>query len=143
VTAFEDAVIGAPCPRCGATIPAAMGAGRPRRWCSDRCRRLAYDERRAAKTGAVGIEFREPARAPEVVEVVTERVVSREIFVPPTPYQAGRIVLGSPRACRDLLLDLAAKTRTGELGDNRHKATVNAAITFLTELRNAGLLARR
>lgn len=36
MTAFDDAVIGAPCPRCGATIPAAMGAGRPRRWCSDR-----------------------------------------------------------------------------------------------------------
>lgn len=137
-----NAVIGAQCPRCGATIPVS-GAGRPRRWCSDRCRRLAYDERRAARNGAVGIEFREPAQPPEVVEIVHERVVTREVFRSPTPQEALQIVAASPRACRDILLALATKAAVGELAENRHAATVDAAVKLIQTLERQRLIRRR
>ena len=47
------------CPRCGAGVPAS-GKGRPRTWCSQACRRAAYEERRAADRGAIAIEFVAP-----------------------------------------------------------------------------------
>lgn len=49
------------CPRCGSLIPVG-GTGRPARWCSQRCRRAAYEERRAAAAGAIAVQ---------VVETVT------------------------------------------------------------------------
>ena len=44
------------CPRCGQpkTVPA---TGRPPIWCSQRCRRAAYEERRAAARGAIAIQL--------------------------------------------------------------------------------------
>lgn len=49
------------CPRCGSPIPVRV-TRRPARWCSQRCRRVAYEERRAAAAGAIAVE---------VVETVT------------------------------------------------------------------------
>jgi hypothetical protein len=42
------------CLRCGAAWVGRPG-GRPRKWCSQRCRRAAYEERRAAAAGAIAI----------------------------------------------------------------------------------------
>jgi hypothetical protein len=39
------------CPRCGAAVPQRPGRGRPRRWCSDRCRK-AESSRRARRLAA-------------------------------------------------------------------------------------------
>ncbi len=58
-----------PCPRCG-TETTAKALGRPRRWCSDRCRKLASEEHRAAARGAIGLEIRDriiERRIPEIV----------------------------------------------------------------------------
>jgi hypothetical protein len=47
------------CPRCGKPLyePGEVrGRGRPRRWCSAQCRKLASEERRAADRGAVKID---------------------------------------------------------------------------------------
>lgn len=50
------------CPRCGKRVRKRR-TSRPATWCSQKCRRAAYEERRAAKNGAVAVE---------VVEKVTE-----------------------------------------------------------------------
>jgi hypothetical protein len=42
------------CLRCGAAWLGRPG-GRPRKWCSQQCRRAAYEERRAAAAGAIAI----------------------------------------------------------------------------------------
>jgi len=142
MTGDRNMIFGASCPRCGATITPRSGGGRPRRWCTDQCRRLAYEERRAARAGAVGIEIREPLQAPDIIEIerVIEREVVREIHHGPTPQAAVQVLAQSPRACRDVLLMLAAKARTGELSDNRHTATVRAAADLHAALRAARLI---
>lgn len=58
-----------PCPRCGDPVASTAGQrGRPPVWCSPECRRLASEERRAARAGG---------RAVEVHEQVREKVVER------------------------------------------------------------------
>lgn len=53
------------CPQCGVSIPARQGGrGRPRVWCSPRCRKRAHDARRVAEEGSLPIR---------VVTVATER----------------------------------------------------------------------
>lgn len=54
VRRWPDAALGA------APFYPARGVGRPREWCSQRCRRAAYEERRAAANGAIAIEQVEP-----------------------------------------------------------------------------------
>ncbi|MFC8527189.1 hypothetical protein [Nocardia sp. NPDC057227] len=56
------------CPRCGDHVPL-VRRGRPRRWCSDRCRRRASDERQAAAHRDTAVRVHEIRRT-----VVTERV---------------------------------------------------------------------
>jgi len=74
--------------------------GRPSVWCSQQCRRAAYEERRAAKNGAVAVRV-------EVVEIPVERIVERVRIetrqVQSSPAEAAQIVLRSPRACRTVL----------------------------------------
>ncbi len=58
-----------PCPCCG-TATASKARGRPHRWCSDRCRKLASEEHRAAARGVIGLGIRDRVierRAPETV----------------------------------------------------------------------------
>ena len=43
------------CPRCGNPVTI-KPRGRPARWCSDRCRKLASEERRAAERGAIATD---------------------------------------------------------------------------------------
>nr|WP_192959505.1 hypothetical protein [Rhodococcus erythropolis] len=52
------------CPRCGNPVTV-KPRGRPARWCSDRCRKLASEERRAAERGAIGLEIRDHTRVVE------------------------------------------------------------------------------
>lgn len=85
------------CPRCGVRITSsANGRGRPRVWCSQRCRRAAYEERRAAAAGAIAKE-----------------VVVRHVE-PPWDETIER-VLKSPKACRRVLQALTEKLTAGEL----------------------------
>ena len=111
-------------------------------WCSQKCRRAAYEERRAARSGAVGL------RVERVVERVEKPVwcveyrdrVVEVIPPPPDPAQAAAIVLTSSRACRVVLDSLTDAATLGTLHRGEHAATVRAAARLLTALRAAGLL---
>ena len=52
------------CPRCGNPVTV-KSRGRPARWCSDRCRKLASEERRAGERGAIGLQIRDHTRVVE------------------------------------------------------------------------------
>lgn len=88
------------CPRCAEPIlPNASGRGRPRVWCSQVCRRAAYEERRAAATGAIA------------KEVVVKRVE------PPWEETIER-VLQSPKACKQVLRSLRKRLAADELANS-------------------------
>jgi len=109
------------CPRCGENLPPPRWTGRggrPQIWCSQRCRRAAYEERRAAANGAIAVRV-------EVIEKPVERIIERvriekQIEIRPQKVaaaEAAQIVLRSPRACATVLEALAA----GNLeGPNQH-----------------------
>ena len=86
------------CPRCGDALPK-RGTGRPPKWCSQRCRRAAYEERRAAARGVVAIELVRP------VMPVKEHDVSECVAR----------VAGSPTACRRVLHAMAKVARDNDL----------------------------
>ena len=88
------------CPRCGTKVVVAPGRGRPRRWCSDECRRLASEERRAARRTDRPVEIREEIR---------ERVIERSR--PLSPDAAVERVLSSSAATEKLLRVLAYRMR--------------------------------
>ncbi len=73
-------------------------AGRPRRWCSPRCRRAASEERRAAANGAIAVDYVR-------IEVSLDENV--------------RAVLDSPAACRRVLRDVRERAEAGQLQDAR------------------------
>ncbi len=89
------------CPRCGQPfyVPSTPRRGRPQQWCSQACRRAGYEERRAAKNGAIAIEYVEK---PGATISLDEHVAA---------------VLGSPAACRNVLRQLRARHGNGELDD--------------------------
>jgi hypothetical protein len=99
------------CPRCGENLPPPRWTGRggrPPIWCSQRCRRAAYEERRAATNGAIAVRV-------EVIEKPVERIIERvrvekQIEIRPQKVpaaEAAQIVLRSPRACATVLEALA------------------------------------
>ena len=105
-----------PCPRCGAAIHEVSPrlSGRPRRWCSPRCRRAASEERRAAANGAIAI------RDVPVEVSITEHV---------------RAVLDSPAACRRVLRDLRERAEAGLLEDARWNSVQSEVEHFQTRAR--------
>ncbi|WP_236981463.1 MULTISPECIES: hypothetical protein [Mycobacterium] len=111
--------------------------GRPPTWCSQQCRRAAYEERRAAANGAVAVRV-------EVVEKPVERIGER-VRVETTQIKSSRaeavqIVLNSPRACRAVLEALAAEADSGGLNTTMHAATLRAAQRLLSSLERARLI---
>lgn len=107
------------CPRCGKPfqVSNAPKAGRPRRWCSSACRRLASEERRAAEAGHVAITFIKEASG------LNEHV---------------RAVLDSPSACRRILRELSDRDTRGELHDAKWSSVADA----LARLRRPSLPTR-
>jgi hypothetical protein len=131
------------CPRCGTALPATSWPpkpGRPSVWCSQRCRRAAYEERRAAANGAIGVRV-------EIVEKPVERIIERVRIeterVPVGPAEAAQIVLASPRACRTVLDHLAAAADAGSLDAGAHAPMLRAAIRLLQSLKKARLIEDR
>lgn len=88
------------CPRCGRLIIELLPRrpGRPKRWCSTRCRRAASEEKRAAANGAIGIRY---------------------ITAPVTIQDHVAAVLDSPAACRRVLRELGERAAKGELMEAR------------------------
>lgn len=81
-TSADDADPGM-CPWCANPVPQHAGAGRPRVWCSDQCRRDAYSARKASRSGAVGVKV---VRQTRIVEKPVEvRVPDWRETVPSTP----------------------------------------------------------
>lgn len=66
------------CLRCGGPL-IRRRTGRPRRWCSERCRRLAGEERGAADRGAIAIRLIERV---EQVESSLDECVDRVVASP-------------------------------------------------------------
>lgn len=98
------------CPRCKSPVPQ-KGRGRPAVWCSQTCRRAAYEERRAAESGAVAVE-------------VVDRVMVSEHDLS----ECVDRVTGSPAATRRVLKALAKLARGGALtSDPKWASTVAAA----------------
>jgi hypothetical protein len=114
--------------------------GRPSIWCSQRCRRAAYEERRAAAKGAIGVRV-------EVVEKPVERIIERVRIetkcVAVGPAEAAQLVLASPRACRTVLESLAAEADAGRLDAGAHAPTLRAANRLLQSLKKARLIDNR
>jgi hypothetical protein len=130
------------CPRCRAQLPASSGKGRPRLWCSQTCRRAAYEERRAARSGAIGLRVErvvERVEKPVWCVEYRDRIVERPV-PPPEPAAAAAVVLGSPRACRTVLQGLADAVAAGALHRGEHAPTVRAAAHLFAALRTARLL---
>lgn len=100
------------CPRCGSPVPA-KATGRPARWCSQRCRRAAYEERRAAAAGAIAVE---------VVETVTTTEHGLDECV--------RRVEACPVAIRKVLTHLAKLLAEDGLRDPRWASTVDSAVVL-------------
>lgn len=97
------------CPRCGQPV-LARATGRPATWCSQSCRRAAYEERRAAARGAIAVR-------------VVERVDTVEHDLP----ECVRRVTASSASCRRVLLALAELAHDGELtSDPKWDSTLTA-----------------
>ena len=100
------------CPRCGGALPQ-RGTGRPAKWCSQRCRRAAYEERRAAARGVVAIELVRPVMP--VKEHDLSECVSR--------------VAASPTACRRVLQAMAKLARNSDLlADPKWQPAIDAFV---------------
>jgi endogenous inhibitor of DNA gyrase (YacG/DUF329 family) len=100
------------CPRCGSTVPV-RGTGRPARWCSQQCRRAAYEERRAAAAGAIAVEVMETVT---MTEHGLDECVTR--------------VQASPVAVRKILTQLAKLLAEDGLRDPKWASTVDAAVVL-------------
>ena len=185
------------CLRCGNPVTV-KPRGRPPRWCSDQCRKLASEERRAAERGAIGLEIRDHTRVVEkpvpermsaavagaraaedidaalsvlvalqrklVAEAVEYKDLDRlyrgindlratfrrtvkpwavglisyrtEGAAIPDPKSAVPIVLGSPRACAEVITTLTEQVRTGQLThDPRHDRTRRALADLIRTVR--------
>jgi endogenous inhibitor of DNA gyrase (YacG/DUF329 family) len=102
-------VAGGTCPRCGKEV-LRKATGRPPIWCSQPCRRAAYEERRAAARGAIAVK-------------VVDRVDTHE-------HPIGTCVdrtLASPAGCRRVVYELARLGRERTLqSDPKWESTYNA-----------------
>jgi hypothetical protein len=93
--------------------------GRPPKWCSQRCRRAAYEERRAAAAGVLAIEFVRPVAASREHDL--GECVSR--------------VASSPTACRRVLQVMTQLAWSGDLvGDPKWAPTLDAVGKFADAL---------
>lgn len=110
------------CPRCGRPVPV-RATGRPARWCSQRCRRAAYEERRAAAAGAVAVEV-------ELVETVTTTEHGLDECV--------RRVQASPVAVRKVLTHLTKLLAEDGLRDPKWASTVDSAVVLARAVGTGG-----
>jgi endogenous inhibitor of DNA gyrase (YacG/DUF329 family) len=92
------------CPRCGTEL-VTQPRGRPRIWCTDRCRKLASEEHRAAERGAIGLQIHDR---------IVEKQVRKIVRTPPSMTAAIEKVLGNREAVRTVLTTLAHRQQHGQ-----------------------------
>ena len=85
------------CLRCGAPW-VGRPSGRPRKWCSQACRRAAYEERRAAAAGAIAVR-----------EVEVTKVTDHDLST------CVKNLANSPTAVKRLLRSLGESSRLGDV----------------------------
>jgi hypothetical protein len=96
-------------------MPQPRSTGRPATWCSDRCKRAAYEERRAAANGAIAVK-------------IVQKVVERD---PHRLNDCADRVMASPVACRRVLDHLAELARTHQLSDPKWDTTVRSLTNLI------------
>ena len=112
------------CLRCG-TPWVGRPSGRPRKWCSQACRRAAYEERRAAAAGAIAVREVEVAK-------VTDHDLSTCV----------NNVADSPTAVKRLLRSLGESSRLGDVArELRWEPTKKELSTLLGKI--ASMTARQ
>lgn len=92
--------------------------GRPKVWCSPGCRRLAYDERRAAQNGAIAIRLIE-----RVEQVSIDDCVER--------------VMASPVACARVLDAIAGLVDDEQIHQPKWSKALDAPERLLAGVRRA------
>jgi hypothetical protein len=99
------------CLRCG-TPWVGRPSGRPRKWCSQACRRAAYEERRAAATGAIAV------REVEVAKVTDHDLSTCANNVADSPTAVKRLLrsLGESSRLVDVATELRWEPARRELG---------------------------
>ena len=104
------------CPRCGQHL-SQRRTGRPATWCSQACRRAAYEERRAAGRGAIALRVVERVKVTE--HDLTECVAR---------------VISSPSASRQVLRAMTVLAREGVLSGHPKWSSTQTAADRLAEL---------
>jgi hypothetical protein len=99
-------------------MPSRRPTGRPATWCSDRCKRAAYEERRAAANGAIAVR-------------IVEKVVEQDVH---GINECANQVMDSPVACRRVLDHLAELARAGQFHDPKWDATVRSLTKLIATL---------
>lgn len=99
-------------------MPPPRSTGRPATWCSDRCKRAAYEERRAAANGAIAVK-------------VIEKVVVQDAH---GLHECTNRVMESPVACRRVFDHLATLASEGGLTDPKWDAAIRSLRNLATEL---------
>ena len=99
-------------------MPQPRSTGRPATWCSDRCKRAAYEERRAAANGAIAVR-------------IVERVIEQD---PHDVSACAERVMASPVACRRVLDHLAELARTDQLSDPKWESTLRSLTRLIVAL---------
>lgn len=119
------------CIRCGAALPPAAMTGRPRVYCGPRCRKAAFDDRRARKPEAFQVRVVERTVV-ETVETISTVDEGHDIV------ECVRRVYESPRAVTNVLSALRGLVRSDTLQlDGRWAPAVRA----INELNHAILVA--
>ena len=99
-------------------MPQPRSTGCPATWCSDRCKRAAYEERRAAANGAIAVR-------------IVERVIEQD---PHDVSACAERVMASPVACRRVLDHLAELARTDQLSDPKWESTLRSLTRLIVAL---------
>ena len=86
------------CTRCGKALPPPKSTGRPRVYCSARCRKTAWDDRRAQKPDATRVI---------VADLVIRQTVQRVSYVEHKRIECVRAVLNDPQAAYQVLRGLS------------------------------------
>lgn len=113
------------CPRCGQNVTP-RATGRPATWCSQACRRAAYEERRAAANGAIAVTVVDRVHTVEhPLSVCVDHTIS------------------SPAGCRRVIHALAQLARDGTLAADPKWESTQLAIGGLLDALYAPTRGRR
>lgn len=98
----------AKCPECGRNIPPKTGPGRRRTYCSDACRRLAYEHRRAAtKTG----------QSTRVIHRTHIKETTRRVWAKPSINQISQLIYSDPKFVSQVLAVVVKILRQNRMYD--------------------------